>query len=761
MADPSPLKTILENLPKKRSRNGANTNSRSREYKRQKAETFDTPSTNTLSLLIRDMEIDPNLYHSSRDMEIDTNLFPSIANEINDNNDLDDIEVNQILELPILDNLYSVNGDNIEGLRLIIEEQRNSITREQKTRKLKEMKTKENLLIKNTPIHCTDNLDLYRENLPTLNTRQLANALWNEFYNASLMESTTCIIESIVKKYYNSDKYRWRIKDWFRNLSQIGEPSKFGYAIASELKNNDLNKPFIIKTARDKRNDTLEHEYIVGAFGTNRLRSIIPNFAYVFGIFRCLPTYIHTTARGAEILTWCNNTVKGKNVNYIVYENIVENITWKNYIVDCTIEELVKYYLAILLALKTAYDEIGFTHYDLHFNNVLMRETNNYSVPYSYKDSTVYIIGNKIPTFIDYGFSAIDYEGENYGVELNREYVKSRGYPYSDAYKLLGFTLNILIHYELVDKIEVMTNIMRFFTSIDIQTLVNIDGNQRYNLPYDTRIDNMDLEVLIDYVIDNNPRYLTNDHFVDDENNLDPNIQILNCANLQCRDDNYLNPHVNNIYDLYDLYNYYLDKKLDTNDLVYQYKNNPNDMVNNEAISNIDSMMRDIIKMESKIVNVESISNGEFLDQDAIENSIIFGSEDYANLFKYNLNIVKIYDMYTEIYRKSYILYKCIRFTSMRRNLKALKSIVKTINTYYRILNKKIIRLNTDKELITESYQLNVNGSLGKNKFKILTDRSNMTAIGIIYEMIMELNVYTLGAYELGLDLKKLYVKIR
>src|SRR5436190_712755 len=82
-------------------------------------------------------------------------------------------------------------------------------------------------------------------------------------------------------------------------------------------------------------------------------RSYVPNFAYVFGGFKCSapilqdPKYILGSA-GRYPVNWCNS---GLDIEYIIYENIAPAVSFKEYVKKCTFEQFLDKYLQIIYAL--------------------------------------------------------------------------------------------------------------------------------------------------------------------------------------------------------------------------------------------------------------------------------------------------------------------------------------------------------------------------------------------------------------------------
>lgn len=242
----------------------------------------------------------------------------------------------------------------------------------------------------------------------------------------------------------------FKIRNYLRDLRQIGNESVNSNAIASEF--------FVIKTPRkldqfSKANSI--HEYFVGAFGTNSLRSEIPNFAFVLGIFECSPPYADSrayltdiftkeTIKDRPVLTFCQNTIDCNQVNYLLYENIKGAKTLREFIISgCIFEQYLNVLVQIIFALDHAYRKIDFTHDDLHDENILIRELPEpIFIAFSYEGKTIYIYTKYIAIIIDLGRSHIKYQGEHFGYsEIENGIYPDRSYPMFDVYKILMFTL--------------------------------------------------------------------------------------------------------------------------------------------------------------------------------------------------------------------------------------------------------------------------------------------------------------------------------
>jgi ubiquinone/menaquinone biosynthesis C-methylase UbiE len=218
-----------------------------------------------------------------------------------------------------------------------------------------------------------------------------------------------------------------------------------GFAVLSNFKS--IDEMVIIKTAKNKSNNfDILYEYFIGSIGINKLRNLIPNFAYTLAIFKCSPLNINNNE--IKDNTFCN----GKDSNnrfYVVYEKI-PGISLDTYLDKITLNDIphiISYILQIILSLQVAQQEIGFVHYDLHTDNIMLRKLKEpIVVDYNINNKIYKIETDSIPTIIDYGFSHFSYGEIQFGmVDMPNIGIKptktAKGY---DLYKILMFILSKL-----------------------------------------------------------------------------------------------------------------------------------------------------------------------------------------------------------------------------------------------------------------------------------------------------------------------------
>jgi hypothetical protein len=391
----------------------------------------------------------------------------------------------------------------------------------------------ENTIFNITPTCSIPMLSNLRDHMVGLKGDVLKDYLIKQPQNPDVLKATMCLVDSL---FYSSPYdvgslyLNNRIKLYIHNLNQIGPDSIEGYAMTADFEN--VKDMFIVKSAKDPKNDNLQHELIVGLYGTNKLRQYIPNFAYIYGGFKCSPPLIDPETK--KVVTWCLNNENA--VNYVLYENITPAITLAKYIETCSGKEFLNAYMQVLYALRTANKIIDYTHYDLHYENIYMRvpktqnaETISFEVPYETERGVEYIITKNVPTITDYSYSHIKYKQEG---EEEQHFGRSKLIPFSiypyrswimhDLYKLLMFCLMGAIKYNNSSVITEATKIFRFFNnSEDPIVAVEKQWTVRFAFPLTDLTNKMSINDLAKHI-----RTLCDCDFIKDKKT---GLPVLNC----------------------------------------------------------------------------------------------------------------------------------------------------------------------------------------------------------------------------------------
>jgi hypothetical protein len=303
------------------------------------------------------------------------------------------------------------------------------------------------------------------EDAEAIKAELLKTQLDGRFHNASLMSVLFCMFDMILYAPM-SDRFDQgdneassNIDAIFTKMKRIGADSAYGLALLSSFK--DVEDMFVIKVPRPNQAgevDDLYHEFFVGISCANDLREFVPNFAYIFGAFKCLPPRL----QNKDVIEFCSKGDKERYVNYVIYEKI-EGKDLFTETKTCSFVEFFGWFIQIVLALHIASEDFGFTHYDLHTGNVIERVWRGndglgnplqyFWIPYHLADGTQWWVKtNRISTFIDYGMSHVETLDENgeiehyghHGLEQYGVYA-NRARPWFDLYKVLGNALHDML----------------------------------------------------------------------------------------------------------------------------------------------------------------------------------------------------------------------------------------------------------------------------------------------------------------------------
>lgn len=293
----------------------------------------------------------------------------------------------------------------------------------------------------------------------TATSEDVGRAMKEGFGDANILKSIMCLNNSLAVFPPNPDGLgrSMKVRQYLHDLRQIGGESAEGYAMTAEVDSahSRNQRPFVVKSPRQTDPDAISnllHEYFVGAFGTNMLRNQIPNFAYILGFFQCAPPYLESwpyvsggaltpqSLKDRRALTYCQNDAGGNQVVYVLYENVTDAVTLRQFILDgCSFEDYLNVLVQVIMAEQVAYTEIDYTHYDLHDENVLIKKLPE-EIYIQYPGG--YLRTRYLAMIIDEGRAHIQYEQRNYGYALVQGGIyPDRSYPMYDIYKLLMFSL--------------------------------------------------------------------------------------------------------------------------------------------------------------------------------------------------------------------------------------------------------------------------------------------------------------------------------
>jgi hypothetical protein len=394
---------------------------------------------------------------------------------------------------------------------------------------------------------------------------KLKKLLTDDFYDPSVMEAAICEASSI---YLDKEglAVNERLREWISGLKQIGDESGTGYAMLADFGEESLVSKavgaFVIKVPRSVvDSDELIHETFIAIKALNGMRKILPNFAEIFGMFRCSPPFIDPISK--QVVGWCDSLSK-RAVTYSIYENVSPNTSFGKVIEQgVTPFKFMKLYMQFLLSLRPAFIKYRFTHYDAHDENLLRKKSSkgDISIPYESPDGPIYLQDEDgdIVTFIDYGMSHIalnvttpDGKTElvHYGhigrsAPLNNYSIyRDRGHPMHDCYKLLAYCLKSMYNknkptYELIaplfqffnkeeDFTEIMTKQLKNYFHLPWEMVSSADPNEDPERAYNDSLNMLDafIRTCRQFMIDN---LKMNDPFLKE---VPPGSTLLTCGNI-------------------------------------------------------------------------------------------------------------------------------------------------------------------------------------------------------------------------------------
>ena len=204
------------------------------------------------------------------------------------------------------------------------------------------------------------------------------------------------------------------------------------------------------------QSDSPIHELFIGVFGTNKLKDLIPNFAYILASF----------ASERKQLT--------------VYEKFPE-LTLTKFCQTCSFQDFLNLYLQVLFSLELAEHEIKFTHYNLNSESILIKPVQTKAV---IRYMNTYLVTDKIALIYDYSTSHIEYQNRSYGAHDLSQFGVSGTHSHllHDAYKLLLYSLAAMKDNSACQSQALI--LFRFFNSTDdLKKVLTEQADLFYYLP--------------------------------------------------------------------------------------------------------------------------------------------------------------------------------------------------------------------------------------------------------------------------------------
>lgn len=242
----------------------------------------------------------------------------------------------------------------------------------------------------------------------------------------------------------------------------------------------------------------LRHEAIVGFFGTNRVRRLIPNFKLVYAYVVCEGANTKTAKKAGvpasprrrrEVVTG-----RGKIVQtpVLVTERYGDATTLTEALKTLTPKDFFAIFMQVVYALKTASEEIEYTHYDLHASNIELYPCDECYIPY--QRGGVYVAAKYVAVIANHGFAHFttrnsDQRSVTFGFAAKgrSELVaigifRDRPNFMTDVYRLLATSAAAVINTERSELVDLIGKLVSYFNQSE--TIAEIVESQKENYYY-------------------------------------------------------------------------------------------------------------------------------------------------------------------------------------------------------------------------------------------------------------------------------------
>jgi hypothetical protein len=362
---------------------------------------------------------------------------------------------------------------------------------------------------------------LLLDRLSNLNSEALGRATHSEFYNPDVVRAAVCISSTItvprVQSQYASNE---RTRNWITNLHQIGAESVEGYALSGDLAKGQpataaAKNFYVVKAPRNPSNAAeLLHETFLALTIVNSFRADgIPNFACVYAYSKCSTPFMDSETK--QITTWCNSLTQ--SVTYSLYENIWDNLGSMGDLCEtCEADTFMQYYLQSCYATRYAYYKCGWTHYDYHADNAMIRNHSKipFYIKYPCRNGWVWLLSpGGVTTVIDYGMSHVELSVRGKATHFGhcghsaplRQYgiYRDRAHPMHDMYKHLCMCLAQMARSGNTQCYDKIIPLLQYFNTADDPSQIIIDQSATYYyLPIDSETQRLNIDDWIDWIQD-------------------------------------------------------------------------------------------------------------------------------------------------------------------------------------------------------------------------------------------------------------------
>ncbi len=334
----------------------------------------------------------------------------------------------------------------------------------------------------------------------------------------STLESIAAVFSSFDVTVLTSEDMHSRVTDEIKIILDRIHSSPVGNILVDDLtfsRRTSIPNPFDLKVSNGD-NDLL-HEMFVAFFVTNRLRKVIPNFQLCFGGMKAHSPQV-SYSDSLTISKTCPVDTLSK-VDYLLLENL-DGKTLTQSLPQATLKDYLSWFVQILLSLEMGVIHSGFTHNNLHPDNIRIVPTNSKSskIRYFHHNEQWLLDANSIAVLTNFGTAHVKHsydavkrtDSVTGDVEIHESLVVNKSEhlgpigmehygiysnetrPFFDVYKVLMWSLRLTqsVNRPLYEELKVLGGFFGHATLNSLEKVLNTEEPLGY--AYSVDISNLE-----------------------------------------------------------------------------------------------------------------------------------------------------------------------------------------------------------------------------------------------------------------------------
>lgn len=334
----------------------------------------------------------------------------------------------------------------------------------------------------------------------------------------STLESIAAVFSSFDVTVLTSEDMNFRVTEEIKIVLDRIHSSPVGNILVDDLafsRRTAVPNPFDLKIS-NADNDLL-HEMFVAFFVTNRLRKIIPNFQLCFGGMKAHSPQTSYLDPLATSKTCPVDTLS--KVDYLLLEHL-DGKTLTEMLPYASLKDYLSWFVQILLSLEMGVVHSGFTHNNLHPDNIRIVPTNSNAakIRYFHHNDQWLLDANSIAVLTNFSMAHVKHsydsvaqsDSKTPGLEIHETMVVNKNEhlgpigmeeygihynetrPFFDIYKLLMWSLRITqsVNRPLYEELKVLGGFFGHSTLDSLERVLNAEEPLGY--AYSVEISNLE-----------------------------------------------------------------------------------------------------------------------------------------------------------------------------------------------------------------------------------------------------------------------------